>query len=315
MGFLEPDAAKIHLMMILHHYEMSPFSEKIRLMFGYAGLPWQSLLSPEMPPRPNLDPLIGGYRRIPVAQLGADFFCDTRLISEEVAALAGKPELAPHNADEDTRAYLANLEEKVFWACVLSIPVSVTLKQLVRNVGLWKTLRFLKDRAGVGKAARMDTPSPKQAAEQFQEHLEILEQRLQADFILGTTPTIADFTAYHTLWFKRVVGDLPIPAGLPQVEAWYGRMGAFGHGERQEISQEQAFAAAREKMPRPITEADVKAPDIGKLVSVKPVDYALDAVSGTLVACSATRYVISRETDHCGTVHVHFPRTGFEMTP
>jgi glutathione S-transferase len=33
-------------MLILHHYSLSPFSEKIRLMLGYAGMPWQSLASP-----------------------------------------------------------------------------------------------------------------------------------------------------------------------------------------------------------------------------------------------------------------------------
>ena len=47
---------------ILHHYEDSPYAEKIRLMFGHAGMAWQSVLSPSMPPRPNLDPLTGGYR-------------------------------------------------------------------------------------------------------------------------------------------------------------------------------------------------------------------------------------------------------------
>ena len=60
---------------VLHHYEASPYAEKIRLMFGYTGLRWHSVISPPMPPRPNLDPLTGGYRRIPVAQKGADLFC------------------------------------------------------------------------------------------------------------------------------------------------------------------------------------------------------------------------------------------------
>jgi hypothetical protein len=55
---------------ILHHYQGSPYSEKIRLMFGYTNTAWFSLLSPAQPPRPNLDPLTGGYRRIPVAQMG-----------------------------------------------------------------------------------------------------------------------------------------------------------------------------------------------------------------------------------------------------
>ena len=72
-------------LMILHHYEGSPYSEKIRLMFGMTNTRWLSLSSPMRPPRPNLDPLTGGYRRIPVAQIGADIFCDTSLIAGEVA--------------------------------------------------------------------------------------------------------------------------------------------------------------------------------------------------------------------------------------
>ena len=299
-------------MIILHHYELSPFSEKLRLMFGYAGMPWQSLLSPEMPPRPNLDPLTGGYRRIPVAQIGADVFCDTRLICDEISVLAGKPELATHQGTAANQAYAANLESTVFWACVLSIPMGVTLKQLVRKIGVWKTLRFLKDRAGVGKNSRMDTPSPKEAAQAFQLHLEEMEQRLQAEFLFANQPTNADFAAYHTLWFKREVGNLAMPQGLPQVAAWYERMKAFGHDQRQEISQKQAFAAARENAPRAIPEEASSAPEIGTSVVISPTDYALDSVSGTLVGCSATRYIVARQSKEFGTVHVHFPRTGFE---
>ena len=76
---------------ILHHYDNSPYAEKIRLMFGFTNMSWSSLLSPAWPPRPNLDPLTGGYRRIPVAQIGADIFCDTALIAQEVARLVAAP--------------------------------------------------------------------------------------------------------------------------------------------------------------------------------------------------------------------------------
>ena len=29
---------------ILHHYETSPFSEKVRVMMGVKGLPWRSVI-------------------------------------------------------------------------------------------------------------------------------------------------------------------------------------------------------------------------------------------------------------------------------
>ncbi len=82
--------------------------------------------------------------------------------------------------------------------------------------------------------------------------------------------------------------------------------------ERREISQAQAFEAALENEPRAIPSDASEADDIGMKVTISPTDYALDAVDGTLVGCSTTRYIVARESKEFGTVHVHFPRTGFE---
>ena len=57
---------------ILHHYPTSPFSEKIRRIFGYKKLAWRSVEIPRSAPKPDLMPLTGGYRRTPVMQIGAD---------------------------------------------------------------------------------------------------------------------------------------------------------------------------------------------------------------------------------------------------
>ena len=40
-------------------------------------------------PRPLLMPLSGGYRRVPVAQIGADVYCDTKIIARALAQHAG----------------------------------------------------------------------------------------------------------------------------------------------------------------------------------------------------------------------------------
>ena len=301
-------------MIIFHHYEMSPFSEKVRLLFGYAEVPWQSVVVPEMPPRPGLDPLTGGYRRIPVAQIGADLFCDTRVICEEIAALTDKQKISLYDCSPAEQAYAANLDGKVFWAAVLSIPTLTVLKQLVRGLGIFGTVRFVVDRAGIGRSARLKAPSPKQAAQQFSEHLREMEEHLQSDFLFGDAPTYPDFAAYHTLWFHRDIGNLPMPSGLPSVAKWYRRMKKLGHGAREEITQSEAFAAARQHSPRPIPSEQTEDAMIGKTVSVQPSDYALDAVTGTLVGCSASRYIVERRTEEFGTIHVHFPRTGFEVT-
>ena len=65
---------------------MSPYSEKLRLTMGLLKVRWMSAQVAAYPPREALAALVGGYRRIPVLQIGAHIFCDTRLA---FAALMG----------------------------------------------------------------------------------------------------------------------------------------------------------------------------------------------------------------------------------
>ena len=57
---------------ILHQFERSPFSEKIRLALRMKNLGWAAVDIPSIMPKPDLTPLTGGYRRTPVMQIGAD---------------------------------------------------------------------------------------------------------------------------------------------------------------------------------------------------------------------------------------------------
>ena len=58
--------------LILHHYDMSPYAEKVRLMMGLKSLAWRSVQIPIVMPKPDLTELTGGYRRTPTLQIGAD---------------------------------------------------------------------------------------------------------------------------------------------------------------------------------------------------------------------------------------------------
>ena len=51
----------------------------------------------------------------------------------------------------------------------------------------------------------------------------------------------------------------------------------------------------------------------GAAVSVTPVDYATDAVVGTLVGLDRTEVVVARDDERAGRVHVHFPRIGYQL--
>ena len=81
--------------LILHHYPTSPFAEKIRLIFGFKKLAWQSVIIPRIMPKPDLTALTGGYRRTPVLQIGADIYCDTALIADVLEKIAPAPSLYP----------------------------------------------------------------------------------------------------------------------------------------------------------------------------------------------------------------------------
>jgi len=81
--------------LILHHYPMSPFAEKIRLILGYKGLRWSSVLIPNIMPKPDVTALTGGYRKTPILQIGADIYCDTALIADVIEERHPQPTLYP----------------------------------------------------------------------------------------------------------------------------------------------------------------------------------------------------------------------------
>src|SRR5580704_17025422 len=81
--------------MILHHYETSPYAEKVRLGLGLKGLAWASVEIPVIMPKPDLTALTGGYRKTPVLQIGADLYCDSQLIVRELERRHPSPSFYP----------------------------------------------------------------------------------------------------------------------------------------------------------------------------------------------------------------------------
>ena len=85
--------------LILHHYDTSPFSEKIKKIFAYKQLAWRAVEQPTIMPKPELTPLTGGYRRIPVLQIGADVYCDTQLIARTLERRYPQPSIYPAGSE------------------------------------------------------------------------------------------------------------------------------------------------------------------------------------------------------------------------
>ena len=300
--------------MILHHYPMSPFSEKIRALFGYANLDWQSVRVPEMPPRKTLDPLTGGYRKIPVAQIGSDIFCDTRIICSEVAHIAGKPELAMEHCSEAARDFIHETDLDAFFALVLSANGKVLLKKLWQDTSTWHVLKFMRDRIKMGRSGNVKPPAPAEAKRIVKAHLERMEEMLTQDFLFGDSPNNADFAAYHGLWFIRDLSGSSYVSRFPKVDAWLDRIKAFGHGNQTDIAGKDALAAAADSEPRPLPGSTSSDKLMGKKVSIAPSDYGQVQVQGILMASTDHRYILRREVPRVGTVHVHFPKQDYMIT-
>ena len=301
--------------LILHHYENSPYAEKIRLMFGLTNSHWYSSLTSVQPPRPSVDPLTGGYRRIPVAQLGADIFCDTALIAQEVASMTKAAALDVNALDEPTLALMQQAEKEAFFAAIGAVPSMRLLGTMLRSFGPIGMYRFAKDRAGMMKGSSVRAPKGEAAIASIRSLIDNLESRLELHaWIAGDEPSIADFATYHPLWLYVFCNRRELDAGT-RVKDWYRRVAQIGHGNREEISKADVFKMAHQNEPRALPENDAEESAlIGKAVAVAPSDYGMNAVEGNLVACTKDRIIVQRETNDFGNLHVHFPKAGYSVT-
>ena len=298
--------------LVLHHYPLSPFSEKIRAMLGYTGLQWCSVITSEMPPRPLLAPLAGGYRKIPVAQIGADVFGDTRTITQQIAMLSGRPLLSLEGVDDEIRAFVKEADLTLFLACILS---STSLKlniKLFRSFSLLSLFRFFRDRIQIGRTSSVPRMGLGEARRRVREHLADMEARLaRRQWLFADEPCIADFSAYHGLWFLTDVAESSLVKDYPAVEQWMQRIRAFGHGVSVEITGEAALSMARQAEPE--TLEGKEDPLLGREVIVAPDDYAQVPTRGILVAVTESEWVLAINNLAVETVHVHFPRQGFQL--
>ncbi len=301
--------------LILHHYHFSPFSEKVRAMLGYAGLDWQSVEVKEMPPRPLLAPLAGGYRKIPVAQIGADVFCDTRTIAREIARLSNKPELAMENCPEEVQEFIREVDLDIFLACIISAGNLTLLRKVLKESSLSDLCKLLWDRVRMGSKAKVKAHGPGKMKRMVREHLDRLEAMLENQpFLFGDTPNAGDFSAYHSLWFQRDLAEQRVVTNYPKVNAWMDRLQGFGQGNPTTISADDALDIARSHWPRELPESDLDAELIGQPVTIAPSDYGREPVSGVLAASNRSGWIVVRQDPTVGEVANHFPRAGFHLT-
>lgn len=300
--------------LILHHYPASPFAEKARLMLGFKGLAWRSVFIPPVMPKPDLTALTGGYRRTPVLQRGADVFCDTALIARVLETHAPTPTLFPASAP--LAPLLAQwADSTLFWTAVPYTMQPAGLAHVFAGLPPEAVQAFAADRAPFSAGIRRQTVAD--ATVNLRQQMAAFDAQL-ADgrpFLFGADASIADFAVAHCVWYVHRGGPVAaIVEPFALVRAWLQRVEAFGHGRPQKMSSAEALAAASGADGHAATAVE---PGLGfepgQRVNVAPTDYGIDPVAGELVGLTADEVVVRRTDERAGTVHVHFPRAGFQL--
>lgn len=303
--------------LILHHYPTSPFAEKIRLIFGYKQLAWKSVFIPMIMPKPDLTALTGGYRKTPVLQVGADIYCDTALICDVLEHIGPKPTIYPDAVKGAARIVAQWADSALFTAAMAYNFQPAGVAQVFAGAPAESVQAFVADRGAMrGGAARMSSAD---AAATYKSYLRRLANMLHGqDFLFGAQPCVADFAAYHPLWFTQE--RTPALAGIldatPEVKSWMARMQAIGHGTPDKFSAEQALQVAQTSTPASLQGEvfqDEHGIALGSAVVIAADHFGLEPTEGELVAATRTRYTLKRSDERAGTVHVHFPRVGFTL--
>lgn len=184
---------------ILHHFDASPFSEKVRIVFGLKNIAWSSVRISRIMPRPDLMPLTGGYRRTPVMQIGADIYCDTQCILQELERRFPEPSLVPQGekglvwatAMWTDRSFFQNTVNLVFGSLADKVPAD-----------------FIADREKL-RGAKFDVAAMMaaipQMRDQYRAHLQWLDDQLGdgRNWLCGEKASLCDVHAYMNVWYVR----------------------------------------------------------------------------------------------------------------
>ena len=190
---------------ILHHFPQSPFSEKIRLIFGLKKIAWTSVVITRIMPRPDLMPMTGGYRRTPVMQIGADIYCDTQCIIRELERRFPEPTLFPE-ACQGLASATAMWTDKAFFQSTVNLVFGSLADKVPQE--------FIADREKL-RGAKFDiaamTAAIPQMRDQFRANLQWIDAQLGGgrNWMCGDHVSLCDINAYMNVWYVRA--NLPGP--------------------------------------------------------------------------------------------------------
>jgi hypothetical protein len=144
-----------------------------------------------------------------------------------------------------------------------------------------------------------------------------IEAQFDGPFLFGDQACAADFSLYNALWPLWKPADTRMLLNpYPKTKRFVERMAAIGHGKFSEISSADAIQLAKSSKPEAVKDAvalETGGIELGGQAQAMPVDSGLDPVAGELLHASTAEIVIRRTDSRAGTVHVHFPRFGYQL--
>lgn len=302
---------------ILHNYPASPVSEKVRIALGMKHLAWHSVEVPRIPPKPDVMPLTGGYRRTPIMQIGADVYCDSACMLRELERRFPQPTFFP-SGSQGMPWGIGRWTDALFEVAA-RIVLGANFDQLPEA--------FARDRARLflgpnGDLKQLQPDLPHTIA-QLRAQFGWADQRLGAGrrFLLGNEPGLPDALIYYPVWFirGRWQGGPALLSEFPALEAWEQRVKAIGHGNPSVMTSGEALEVARSHEPTTPEHGDSRDPQglrLGQIISVVPdLDSGESPVVGKIRYLDRDSVALLREDIRVGTVCVHFPRVGYRVAP
>jgi glutathione S-transferase len=250
--------------------------------------------------------------------VGCDIYCDTALIADVLEHLAPAPTVYPEPEKGMSRILAQWADGTLFWAAMAYNLQPKGAAELFANMPPEAAKAFAEDRAKMSGTG-MTRLRPADAAGAYKSYLRRLSDMLDdKPFLLGEVPCIADFSAYHPLWYTRRIDALKGILDLtPAVLDWMDRMSDIGHGESTPMTSAEAIETARSATPHTLlsdsTFQDDHGIPLGSTVTVRAETFGPEETAGELVAASRMHYTLRRADPRAGTLDVHFPRIGYVL--
>ena len=298
--------------LILHQYDISPFSQKAQKMMGLKGLSWQSVEMPMIAPKPDVEALTGGYRGTPVLQIGGDVYVDNWMIARALDHVSPKTPLINARGPLHDGAIYA-------WSERLFTPLLHSALAAYKDQ--WDA-NFLADRKRVFPDVDFDALEVHdvERLSQIRAYLGVInaELKLREGFLGGERADSWDIHVWGLVWMIKsaLPGVLPVVDYFPALMQWYDRMTQIGTGHREDAEIEVAWRALKSYKKRILPPSDRDEPLyewVGRSVTVLPGSADRGGAQGRLAAVDYEQAVLVVEPWPGIEAQVWFPRFGYHI--